>query len=180
MGVADGAPDKISARAQGAALFISPRVACVRKDRSHHVSCERVTVCRPLCRRRTMKVFGARPDPPCRIGVYSHEKDRRAAGAHQPGADLRRAPAINDEHHKRCLHAELGRISRLIGKRSHQPGQTLASGRCSSAWRINGSSAPRCGREARHHAGGKPGRVESSATASIVNFGTPEKLKHPC
>lgn len=68
---------------------------------------EKVTALPAVSHGRTMRVFVRDLVLPCRIGVYSHEKD----GAQRVRINLELTcvehPAINDEHHNVVCYAEI-------------------------------------------------------------------------
>jgi len=114
---------------QGAALFISPRVrrASERIEAIMSSPAERVTVLPAALYGRTMKVFVRDLILPCRIGVYSHEKDGEQRVRINLELTCVEHPAINDEHHNVVCYAEVvADIRRLISEGHINLVETLA------------------------------------------------------
>src|ERR1700741_5153920 len=101
---------------QGAALFISPRVRRASERIEPTMSpLERVTVLPAALHGRTMKVFVRDLILPCRIGVYSHEKNAEQRVRINLELTCVEHPAVNDEHHNVVCYAEVvADIRRLI------------------------------------------------------------------
>ena len=88
---------------------------------------ERVTVLPAALYGRTMKVFVRDLILPCRIGVYSHEKDGEQRVRINLELTCVEHPAINDEHHNVVCYAEVvADIRRLISEGHINLVETLA------------------------------------------------------
>lgn len=88
---------------------------------------ERVTALPAAMHGRTMKVFVRDLILPCRIGVYSHEKDSEQRVRINLELACTEHPAINDEHHNVVCYADVVEdIRRLLAQGHINLVETLA------------------------------------------------------
>ena len=80
---------------------------------------ERVTVLPAALHGRTMKVFVRDLILPCRIGVYSHEKQGEQRVRINLELTCAEHPAINDEHHNVVCYAEVVEDIRRLIREGH-------------------------------------------------------------